>query len=150
MQLESNMAGYQVMGHNECVAAIIERKRKSSRWIGGEVKLPNGKIADALALSAFDTITIWEVKSRWRVSELIEAWDKYSWYADYLWFVSLALADADWNAFSGQSAWPSRAAAAGVLSYLGGSPRVFRLGSRILGDQRARAILRHRILCGEL
>jgi hypothetical protein len=147
MQGESNLPGYQVMDHDACIAAIVERERDRSRAIAAEYRLPNGRIADVIAISSLGTITIWEVKTRWRASELGEAWDKYARYCDQLWFVSLALVDADWRVFGAVTAFGDRTGTAGIMSYLGGQPHVYRCACHRTGNHLRKLEIFNRLLC---
>jgi hypothetical protein len=149
MQRESNLPGYQVMDHHACVADIVERYRRSSTVIASEYRLPNNRIADVIAVTTMGTLVIWEVKTRWRASELGEAWDKYSRYCDQLWLVSLSLSPGDWDAFNAVTGFGDRTAATGIMSYLGGQPYVYRSACHRVGDGLTKWTLLQRLLCPE-
>lgn len=147
MQGETNAPGYQVYEHNECVTEIARREGPSASVLAPNLSLPNGKIADLALVTRSRELHIYEVKTRWRHHLMLEAWEKYARFADYLWLVSLQLSPAEWEHFTAISSWPDPAQAMGVISFLGGHPRVYRAAQYNPGDPIGKLAVMRRLLC---
>lgn len=82
--------------HDEAKIMIADHMRAKGGVVRSELVLPDGKIADVAWSDPFDDLFIFEVKTVYKHSLAINAWEKYGRWCDYLFLVIPGLTAMDW------------------------------------------------------
>lgn len=88
---------YRIPSHDEGRDALARYLRELGFRVWTEHTLPNGKIADVIALDPYDECYIFEVKTELKTSLAGAAFDKYSRYCDYLTVAIPGLLPSTWE-----------------------------------------------------
>jgi len=112
--------------HQEYKKTIIELCHKNAWQVYEEVRIPNNKIADILALNRIACIYIFEIKTTINFSLINEAIQKYKSYCDSLYIVADNTEIREMMRGTNHLTWKDNTSKIGLIGIERGTPLIIR------------------------